>query len=152
MLLKMYVSQCALVRASTEICKNVSMLWHVRRLRCVNHSDQVSEYSAVCKSVWSGMCFSWGVNVSLLWYATRLARQGYIIGPGLFTLYTRPIGQIIRRHRFDFHHCCWFSIMCLIFNTLITIPLHLHAYKHVLKNWKHGWFIIDIRGMTATLK
>ena len=29
--------------------------------------------------------------------------QGSVLGPVLFTLYTGPIGQIIRRHRLDFH-------------------------------------------------
>ncbi|KAI0231603.1 Protein phosphatase 1 regulatory subunit 21 [Lamellibrachia satsuma] len=29
--------------------------------------------------------------------------QGSVLGPVLFTLYTGPIGQIVRRHRLDFH-------------------------------------------------
>ena len=29
--------------------------------------------------------------------------QGSVLGPVLFTLYTRPTGQIVRRHRYDFH-------------------------------------------------
>ena len=29
--------------------------------------------------------------------------QGYVLGPVLFTLYTGPIEQIVRRHRLDFH-------------------------------------------------
>ena len=29
--------------------------------------------------------------------------QGYVLGPVLFTLYTGPIGQIVRQHRLDFH-------------------------------------------------
>ena len=29
--------------------------------------------------------------------------QGSVLGPVLFTLYTGPIGQIIRRHQLDFH-------------------------------------------------
>ena len=29
--------------------------------------------------------------------------KGSVLGPVLFTLYTGPIGQIIRRHRLDFH-------------------------------------------------
>ena len=28
--------------------------------------------------------------------------QGSVLGPVLFTLYTGPIGQIVRRHRLDF--------------------------------------------------
>ena len=31
--------------------------------------------------------------------------QGSVLGPVLFTIYTRPIGQITRRHRLDFHLC-----------------------------------------------
>ena len=29
--------------------------------------------------------------------------QGSVLGPVSFTLYTGPIGQIVRRHRLDFH-------------------------------------------------
>ena len=29
--------------------------------------------------------------------------QGSVLGPVLFTLYTGPIGQIIRHHQLDFH-------------------------------------------------
>ena len=37
------------------------------------------------------------------WSCSRECHKGSVFGPVLFTLYTGPIGQILRRHRLDFH-------------------------------------------------
>ena len=66
--------------------------------------------------------------------------QGSVLGPVLFTIYTGPIGKIIRRHRLDFHLFADESQLYVSFkikntNDETIAVARLHACIDELKAW-----------------